>query len=74
METKKDGHGNNTRENIITRRVEDDEQQQQQVYTDGKKKKKKEKRHHALHEKPMTALGAAAEPVQYVRPFCLARF
>ena len=39
-----------------------------------KKKKKKEKRHHALHEKPMTALGAAAEPVQYVRPFCLARF
>ena len=31
--------------------------------------KKKEKRHHALHEKPMTALGAAAEPGTICAPF-----
>lgn len=51
--------GNNTRENIITRRVEDDEEQHQQVYTESKEKNKNRKRQKKvsrLHEKLMTAV------------------
>jgi hypothetical protein len=55
--------GNNTRENIITRRVEDDEEQHQQVYTERKEKNKNRKRQKKvsrLHEKPMTAVYRAS--------------
>ncbi len=56
--------GNNTRENIIPRRVEDDEEQHQQVYTERKEEKKqnrkRQKKVSRLHEKPMTALYRAS--------------